>query len=233
MTDPRSGTRFAVYLCPPADSPYERLGSDLLGFDVRAGREVPLPDFLRPEDQADAGPYGLHLTVVEGFFTDPALWPEIEAEVRACVACLSPDAALTLTGGRVEAWDDGTTWVHRFDANLPLVVLHTLLLARLARFVTASPFERQVAVGKYNRPFEQARMRLLHTPRGLDSWRPHFTLVQPYGGGDPAGLRERLEALTAPHHAQTYRSVSLFEKREGEERWRVRADVLPPGEREA
>lgn len=205
----------------------------MLGFDVRAGREVSLPDFLTPQDQTDAGPYGFHLTVVEGFFTDPAWWPGIEAEARACAACLSPGTVLTLTGGRVEVWDDGETWVHRFDANVPLVVLHTLLLARLARFVTASPFDEQVAQGKYARPFERARMQLLHTPRGLDSWQPHFTLVQPYGGEDPAGLRERLEALTAPHHAQTYRSVALFEKRDGEERWRVRADLPLTGEREA
>ncbi|EYB67101.1 hypothetical protein DEIPH_ctg051orf0005 [Deinococcus phoenicis] len=228
MTDPRLGTRFAVYLCPPAGDPYYRLGSELLGFDVRAGREVPLPGFLRPADQVDAGPYGLHLTVVEGFYTDPAWWPDIEAEARACVACLTPGAVLTLTGGRVELWDGGETGVHRFDPGAPLLVLHTLLLSRLARFVTASPFGAQVAQGKYARPFEQARLGLLHTPRGLDSWQPHFTLVQPYGGADPADLRARLEALTAPHHAQTYRSVALFEKREGETHWRVRAD-LPLG----
>lgn len=218
-----SDTRFAVYLCPPEGDPYFRLGSDLLGYDVRAGRAVAPPEFLRPGEQADAGPYGLHLTLVEGFATDPAWWPEIGAEVRACVACLSPGAVLTLTGGRVEAWDDGTTWVHRFDATPPLTVLHTLLLARLARFVTASPFDGQE--DRYARPFEQARLRLLHTPRGLDTWQPHFTLVQPYGGKDPAGLRARLEDLTAAHSTQTYRSVALFERREGETRWRVRADV--------
>lgn len=232
MSDPRAGTRFAVYLCPPAGDPYYELGSNLLGFDVRMEQARPLPEFLRPGDQADAGPYGLHLTVVEGFYTDPTSWPAIEAEARACVACLSPGSLLTLAGGRVEVWDDGETWVHRFDANTPLTVLHTLLLARLARFVTVSPFAEQVAQGKYARPFERARLSLLHTPRGLDAYQPHFTLVQPYGGGDPTGLRTRLEALTAPHHTQTYRSVALFEKREGEERWRVRADLPLAAERE-
>lgn len=225
MSDPRSGTRFAVYLCPPANAPYYRLGSELLGFDVRAGRALPLPGFLRPQDQAEAGPYGLHLTLVEGFFTDPAWWPQIEAEARACTACLSPGAALSLTGGRVEAWDGGSTWVHRFETDAPLLVLHTLLLARLARCVTASPFGAEVARGRYGRPFERARLRLVHTPRGLDTWQPHFTLVQPYGGSDAAGLRHRLESLTAPHHAQTYRAVTLFGKREGEAHWRVRAEL--------
>jgi len=225
MTDHCQGTRFAVYLCPPAGDPYSELGTRLLGYDVWAGREVPLPGFLRREDQKEAGRYGLHLTVVEGFYTHPAWWPEIGAEVRACVACLAPGAVLGLTGGRVEAWDDGTTWVHRFDPSPTLLVLHTLLSARLARFVTASPFDGQVAQGKYARPFEQARMRLLRTPRGLDSWEPHFTLVQPYGGPDPVGLRGRLDTLLRPHAAQTYRALALFEKPEGELRWRVRETV--------
>lgn len=227
MTDHRQGTRFAVYLCPPAGDPYYALGTGLLGYDVRAGREVALPDFLRRADQQDAGRYGLHLTVVEGFYTDPSRWPEIGAEVRACAACLAPGAVLGLTGGRVEAWDDGTTWVHRFDPSPALLVLHTLLSARLSRFVTASPFDAPVAQGRYGQPFEQARMRLLRTPRGLDSWQPHFTLVQPYGGPDPAGLRERLEGLVRPHAEQTYREVALFEKPEGEVRWRVRETVTP------
>ncbi|SMB96126.1 hypothetical protein [Deinococcus hopiensis] len=225
MADHRQGTRFAVYLCPPAGDAYYRLGTELIGYDVRAEREVALPDFLRREDQRDAGRYGLHLTVVEGFYTGSSRWPDIEAEVRACAACLSPGAVLTVTGGRVEGWDEQTTWVHRFDANAPLLALHTLLLARLTRFVTASPFDAPVAAGKYARPFEQARMALLRTPRGLDSWQPHFTLVQPYGGKDVSGLRARLEVLVQAHHAQTYRSVTLFEKREGEARWRVRAEI--------
>ncbi len=224
MTDP-AGTRFAVYLCPPAGTALYRLGSGLLGYDVRAGRPVALPDFLRPEWQTDAGPYGFHLTVVEGFFTDPAWWPDIEAEVRACAACLSPDAGLSLSGGRIEIWDDGETLVQRLDPSPALLVAHTLLLSRLARFVTASPFAAQVAAGHYARPFERARMQLLHTPRGLDTWQPHFTLVQPYGGGRPEELRRELGARLAPFARQRYAGLTLFEKPPGEVRWRVRAEV--------
>ncbi|GGM12630.1 hypothetical protein [Deinococcus aerophilus] len=228
MTDPAAGTRFAVYLCPPANTALYRLGSEVLGFDVRAGQPVALPDFVRPEWQADAGPYGFHLTVVEGFFTDPAWWPDIEARARACAACLSPEAGLGLSGGRIEVWDDGETFVHRLDASPALLVAHTLLLSQLARFVTASPFEAQVAAGKYARPFEQARMELLRTPRGLDTWRPHFTLVQPYGGNDPEALRRELEARFCAFARQRYTGLTLFEKPEGEVRWRVRAE-LPLG----
>ena len=223
-----AGTRFAVYLCPPADSALYRVGSGLLGFDVRAQQRVALPAFLRPEWQSDAGPFGFHLTVVEGFFTGPECWPGIEAEARACVACLSPDAELSLTNGRIEVWDDGQTWVYRLDASPALLVAHTLLLSRLARFVIASPFAAQVTQGLWGQPHESARIRLLHTPRGLDTWQPHFTLAQPYGGHGPQALRRELEALMAPFATQTYSALTLFEKREGEERWRVRAE-LPLG----
>ncbi|MDB5046502.1 MAG: purine phosphatase [Deinococcus sp.] len=222
---PDQETKFAVYLCPPAASDFYRVGSGLLGFDVRAGQPVPMPEFMRSEWQTDAGPYGFHLTVTEAFSTDPAHWPDIEAEVRACVACLSPGAFLGLSGGRVEAWEDGKVWVQRLNASPALTVLQTLLSARLAPYVSASPFDWEVREGKYARPHEQARMKLLHTPRGLDSWQPHFTLVQPYSGSDPERLRHELEARLAPFQTQSYGGVTLFERRAGEQQWRVRADI--------
>lgn len=220
MSDLAAGTRFAVYVVPPQASAYYHLGSQLLGYDVRARRHLPLPSFLRPEWQADAGPYGFHLTVVEGFYADPGQLPAIAGEVRRCLACFSPGADLRLSGGRVEAWDDAQTWVQRFGASPALLVAHTLLLARLAPFVTASPFDHEVAAGKWPRPFEQARMTLLHTPRGLDTYQPHFTLVQPYGG-DPAPLRARLEDLTRPYTNLSVKALALCFKPDGQTHWQV------------
>ena len=47
--------KFAVYYVPQADDPFYRLGSQLLGYDIRARAEVPLPsdlgDFLQPDQQ--------------------------------------------------------------------------------------------------------------------------------------------------------------------------------------
>lgn len=225
--DPRAGTRFAVYLCPSADDPYYQLGSQLLGYDVRARRELALPDFVTPEWQAQARPYGLHLTLLEGFYGDPADWDAIEREAAACLACLSPDADLRLSGGRVEAWESGRVLVQRFDASRDLCILQTLLLARLSPFVTHSPFDDELAdhPERYPAPFERARLALLRTPRGLDTWQPHYTLVQPYGGGDAAGMVARLEALTAPHAEQRVTVVGLFRKDQGDDHWRVVRDL--------
>ncbi|WP_420596196.1 hypothetical protein [Deinococcus sp.] len=219
MTASHSGTRFAVYFVPPAEHPFYQVGSRLLGRDLRANQLVSLPDFLRPEWQASAAPYGLHLTVVEGFFTDAEALPAIEAEARACRACLSPGADLMLRGGHLDVWDDGAVWVQRYTPTPAFSVLHTLLLARLAPFVTASPFAVR------SRPaFEEARMRLLHTPRGLDTFEPHFTLIEPYGGGDPAGLRQHLQPLLAPFETLEVGTLALCIKPAGETNWQIQAE---------
>ena len=224
MTDPHSATRFAVYIVPPAEHPFYRLGSSLLGHDVRARERLPLPDFIRPEWQSEASPYGLHLTVVEGFYTEASKLDAIEAEARACLACLSPGAGLTLSGGHLDVWDGGAVWVQRYTPTPALLVLHTLLLSRLSPFVSASPFDKEVQEGKWQRPFEQARMKLLHTPRGLDTFEPHFTLVQPYSGDDPASLRRELEALTRFFSELEVNQLALCVKPQGEENWQIRAE---------
>ena len=228
-TDPRAGTRFAVYLCPPATSEYYRLGSQTLGYDVRARREVPLPADLRPEWQALAGPYGFHLTLVEGFYCAPESLPEIETELRACMASLSPGADLALHGGRVEAWRGGEVLAQVFRPSPGLLMLHAFLLARLARFVSHSPFADEVLAypERYASAWERARLKLLHTPRGLDDYEPHYTLADPYGGGpaEAEALRARLDALMTPWAEQSYDAVALFVKPEGEARWQLWADV--------
>ena len=223
MSDLAAGTRFAVYVVPPATDPFYQLGTRLLGYDLRARRSAAFPEFVSPAWQTEAGPYGFHLTVVEGFYTEAAHLSAIEQEVRACLACLSPDAELTLTGGQLEDWDGGKVWVQRFEPSPALLVVQTLLLARLAPFVSASPF-----ADKPRRPYEDARMRLLFTPRGLDTYQPHFTLMEPYGGDDPEGLRARLSALTQPYDALKVEALSLCLKPAGEKRWQIRNEIALP-----
>ena len=225
--DPRQGTRFAVYLCPEAGSAYYELGSTLLGYDVRARQETALPEWIDPAWQTAASPYGLHLTLVEGFYCDAASLPAIEAELRACLVCLSPRADLHLSGGHMDAWNGGAVLAHVFTPSPHLLMLHAFLLARLAGFVTHSPFEDELAQHpeRYRTPWERARLELLRTPRGLDSFQPHFTLIQPYSGPDAEQLRARLETLVAPYSVQSFQRVALFVKPEGQARWQLQADV--------
>ncbi|MFC4452398.1 hypothetical protein [Deinococcus sonorensis] len=228
-----AAVQFAVYLCPPADDPYYRAGSDLLGYDVRAQQVTALPGFLRPEWQRQARPYGLHLTLVEAYSCDASALAQIEAEVQLIMASLSPGARLSLHRGRVEAWEDGEVLVHRYDPSPHLLMLQAVLTARLSRHATHSPFQDELAEhpDRYPARWERARMQLLLTPRGLDDWQPHYTLVQPYEGPDAAGLVEHLRGLMDGFGEQTHDSVALFVRPDAGSAWHIQAEYRIGGER--
>lgn len=231
MPDAPDGLRFAVYLCPPATDPFYQLGSAVLGHDVRAGRTLPLPAFIRPEWQREAGPYGFHLTLVEAFSTLPERWAALEAELAACYACLSPQANLHLTGGRLERWQ-GQVLAWRLEASPDLKLFQTLLAARLAPFAVHSPFDDEVAEHpqRYAAPHERACLRLFGTPRVLDRWQPHFTLVQPFQGDEVEAreLMAELDRAFSPYREQAVTSLALFRKEAGQERWQVARDFPLP-----
>ncbi len=92
-----------MYVCPPADSALYRLGSEVLGYDVRARQVRPLPADVRPEWQALAGPYGFHLTLVEGFWCAAASLPPSRRKCGPRPPCLSPGGrTVSLHSGRME-----------------------------------------------------------------------------------------------------------------------------------
>lgn len=222
-------TRFAVYLIPPAGENVYQLGSAALGYDVRAGKNASQLPEVRPEWVKKAGQYGFHCTVVEAFECDERSFPEIEAELAACCACLAPTSPLELSNGRAVTWDDGTVIALRYDPNAALQTLQTLLLSRLARLVTGSSFVRLVQEdpAKYSEPYQRARLKLFHTPRGLDSWQPHFTLVEPYTGKDVEELRERLETRFGPYRTLSFTGVTLL-RQDGEAPFQVVRDFTAP-----
>ncbi len=222
-------TRFAVYLVPPAQDPVSQLGSAALGYDVRAGKGVQQLAEIRPEWVKKAGQYGFHCTVVEAFGCAPDSFSEIETEVATVCACLAPSSRLELSGGRAVTWDGGSVIALRYDPGATLLALQTLLASRLARFVTESSFERlaQEDSAKSPEPYERARLKLFHTPRGLDTWEPHFTLVEPYTGEDVEGLRSQLGAYFSPYRSLSFGGVTLL-RQDGEAPFRVVRDFAAP-----
>jgi len=156
--------------------------------------------------------------------------------VRAAAACLSPAADVSLHSGRME-YRSGTGIGLMFGPSPHLLVLHTLLLARLAPFVTDSPFEVRLRhdPALYPAGWQRQRLALLRTPRGLDTFEPHYTLVDPFLGSaqEREALGQRLSRdfaafLGTPMPVE---SVSLFVKPDGEERWQVWADIPLPAVR--
>lgn len=227
---PAQHWRFAVCLCPPAASALYQLGSRVLGYDLRASRSCSLPDFLRPEWQA-AVPLGFHLTLSEAYpLPEEALAPA-ERELRWLCACFSPETTLRLSRGRVEVWpapshgEDTQRLVLALNASPALHALHGLLAGRLSRYASAPPPELLPPPGAALPGYQRARLSVLKTPRGLDTWQPHFTLVPGYSGRDPEGLRTSLASRFGAHGEQTYSALTLATLRPGDSGWRVRADI--------
>lgn len=204
---------FGVFFIPPARSRLYRFGSALLGYDIRAGAP-PLPssspssspppsDGPDPRWSAAARPFGFHLTVVEAYALPASgpsggerAWAEVERETAALLACAHPGSRFALRPRGLERWRDGEVWVLRFEASPALAVLQAALVARLSRLAERSLFHEELDAHpeRYPERYQRARMRVLLTPRGLDSWRPHFTLLNPYRGPAASPITAWLEA---------------------------------------
>ncbi|MDR3177079.1 MAG: DUF1045 domain-containing protein [Desulfovibrio sp.] len=86
--------RYAIYYVPERDTALERLGSSLLGRDIRTGGFLPQPGLrgIAPDElfmlTRDARRYGLHATLKSPFFLKPGVTEEelVQAAQRFCEA---------------------------------------------------------------------------------------------------------------------------------------------------
>jgi len=192
--------KFAVYYIPPAESALYRRGSEILGYDVRAGLFLPddnptraaLPEFdwvARPQT------YGFHITTGYSLYFDRPTLPQIEQAMDDVFNCFDTSAAFTFTPAaeRVVFWRDEIV-VLRYDPNPAMLMLHTMLIARINPYGKASNMSDSYAdkdPAALN-PLYAHRVRQYYTPYMLDGWVPHFTLMMPYTGSDPQAMRAAL-----------------------------------------
>lgn len=225
--------KFAVYTIPPAGSLLYQRGSELLGYDVRSGTFLPennptraaLPEFdlawvTLPQT------YGFHVTTGYSLYFDLPDLPKIEAEIENVCACFGRDVDYVLTpdtDDRIAFWgDDGDIIVLRCTPNSAMLMLHTMLTARVNPLGTGSNISRtyeQRSPAEID-PVLAARLRQYHTPYILDGWTPHFTLLMPYAGTlrkeTHSVLLELFGAETVP-----VESVCLLVRRDGETHYRL------------
>ncbi|CAN5732695.1 hypothetical protein BH24DEI2_BH24DEI2_07530 [soil metagenome] len=102
---------FALYYLPPADDELYRLGSAVLGYDVRAGKSLePSPGLLGalggvPDAWvADARDFGFHLTVTEAMTYEPAGLSRIADEIAEILRSFDPASELSLTFDSLQRW---------------------------------------------------------------------------------------------------------------------------------
>ena len=190
--------KFAVYYVPPAESTLYQHGSEILGYDVRTGQFLPennatraqLPEF----DSAwieQPQTYGFHVTTGYSLYFEQKDLPAIEAEMESVCRCFGDvEFLLTPRLPRIVFWRDTIVVLH-CEPNINMVMLHTMLVARVNPFGKASNVSERYAQKDASEldPVKVHRVEKYYTPYMLDGWNPHFTLMMPYEGAQ----REKME----------------------------------------
>jgi len=227
--------KFAVYTIPPADSLLYQRGSEILGYDVRIGEFLPddnatraaLPEF-DPAWIAKPQTYGFHMTTGYSLFYDPATLPEIEAEIELVLGCFGKDVEFCLTpaDNPIPFWRDSIAVLH-FNPNPAMLMLHTMLTARVNPFGTSSTVSESYAQKDESEldPVKATRVRNFFTPYILDGWTPHFSLMYPYAGEHPDAMKSALMELFPPEDLAV-KSICLLIRDDGDTHYRLHREFF-------
>lgn len=211
-----------VFLIPPADHPLYRLGSDLVGYDIRAQRRFTplLADELGAERCAawfGAAPtYGLHATLAAGNLTyDDA---DVE-EVRQRLAWIaSRTAPFTLVDGRIDDAFHANphALVATFDSpDGALRALHRRAVTTISPLRVGSGYARAE-----DRLPERAREIYHRTgePWALDLFAPHWSLATNLPDSESwATLRELVLRRTGLFADEATRTLRVTDVERGDD----------------
>lgn len=226
---------FAFYYIPPADSDFYKLGSEVLSYDIRGGQSVEsthLPDDLkkipRPWTRA-ARDFGFHMTITEALTYDPADLSAIEEEIADILDGFSLESEMSLEQQGLRVWKEGEVWVLRYTPSRALDILQAVMVARLARFGKTSMFFDEIKEHpeRYSEPYERRRLQTFLSPRGLDTWPAHFTLLNPHPRETNLDLEASFKDLFSDFGKLEPATFSLVLK-EGDAPWRIHRDYSWP-----
>jgi hypothetical protein len=231
-SDRSSSCWFGLYAIPPL-GPFYRLGSDLLGYDVRSAQATP-GDTRRAVGVEDAWTdtartFGFHATIVDVLRCRPDDLERIADDVEDLVAALHPKTTLELELRGVRTWNDDTVLLLRYEPNVAFQVFQAATLTRLAPYGGGSVFtdpETPQPAGGY-RPHEQRRLAVFGTPRGYDTWMPHFTLLDPCPPDIDADVRQRLAEVFRPFDHVDVTTVCVVVDRG--DSWRIFREIAIHG----
>jgi hypothetical protein len=176
-----------------------------------------------------SGPYGFHVTINHAIDCDWATIPLVERELNDLLGCFDPQHLFTLqqrADNRVGIWknrDGSSSLVLLYEPNEHLRVFHTLIVARTTSPGQGTTFLRDYLMQPDPQcpPHEAQQIRLFYAPGLFDSWYPHFTLLNPYTGGEEALLAERLGQLFAPYTHITVDSICLLIQPDDDAKWQI------------
>ncbi len=225
--------KFAVYYIPP-DREFYRLGSQIVGYDVRVRNVVELGEDLKKllggfEEEwiGHCRPYGFHLTIGDAieFKEDKKDIKRVEREIEIVLNCFNPNHQFELTMREdfvsVYRTQRGDAIVLRYDPNNYLNLLSTLIVSLVNPLGSgASCLERLNKDPTGYRLHQAHRILNFFAPFVLDSYSPHFTLLDPYTGTDHDRLVNIFHKMFRPFSHITFDTICLLIQEE-DENWRI------------
>lgn len=227
--------KFAVYYVPQAEDELYLLGTSTLGYDVRARRSVQisrcLQDHLGGFDQEwvnKAQPYGFHLTIGDSIEFSLGDILSIEHEIDDILRCFDPNHRFTLRrceSGFVTFWGkQREVVVLRYVPNNYLMIFHTLVVALVYPLGSGSGYlQRYIRDPSLYVDDQHRAQRILkfYSPTVLDSYAPHFTLLNPYTGDCHDKIGRVFSDMFAPFSDITLDSICLLVQVSEDENWQI------------
>jgi hypothetical protein len=226
---------FAVYYVPKGDDDQTRsfyeLGSSVVGYDVREPSKNLLPPASLRNlpggfDQGwitEAQQYGFHVTIGDALSFSCSI-SRLETEIENLLACYKRSHAFELKRDdrylRLETAGRGRA-ILRYQPNDYLFQFHALVFGRVNPYGENSYYREHSS--DYTEDFERKRIGIGCSPKVLDSWAPHFTLLDPWDGKNKEGLESTFTQLfdKTEHHRLEVQSICLMIKRHGENHYRI------------
>jgi hypothetical protein len=217
--------RFAIYYLPPAHSPFYRLGTSILGYDVRREQASYTDNFIRGQiidfDESFVRlpkPHGLHCTILT---PQPCRGGDLGAvceTIERILNCFSGETAFTMQaqGELLHFWGEKREIVVlRYEANPAFLILHSLLVASLAKF-------SETVQSNIEEPLHHAwRSKYFRNAFIFDEFVPHFTLLYPYKGHEHAALEGVLQGIFRSFTSHRVDSLCLMIQENPGENWRI------------
>lgn len=225
---------FAVYFIPEFSDPFYKLGSSILGYDIREKTEAPVPDELakwkngiKDEYVRIARPYGFHLTIGDAIECDNSSIYKVERELETLLGCFSTDNKFTLTqrDDFVTFWGNNKEVVFlRYDANVELMMFQAALVASINTMGTGSGYLKShlETPQKFTQiPVQINRTKKYFAPYVFDRFRPHFTLFSPFKGSDHDDLKMVLEQMFLPYKRFVVDKICLLYQKDESSFWEI------------
>jgi hypothetical protein len=180
-------TAFAVYLVPPAYSTLYKLGSEILGYDIRNRSQ--LQHWKWYTAVGPAADFGFHLTVADALYCAHPKDIDLISEEIAFLAQEFPSFSLNFTLEQDFPNSQGIALVCH-DESGSLEALHHEMVARIYRKAVASNYS--LGLAQPNRDSDRKRAKLMieryHAPYILQRFKPHFSLLSDV----PADKKEQI-----------------------------------------